>query len=564
MLVNILIWIYIFASTYLLGRGFMELSGMKVSGESREFGAEDVSIAGLVIAISFSQIFSLFAGVSLVADIALTVLAIISFIYSNKKHRISFSEIIPCKNKIVPVSVFVAVLVMAYGASRGYFHYDSDLYHGQAIHWIEDYGVVKGLGNLHGRLAYNSSSFALTALYSFAYLGGRSYHACAGYLALLVLLSCLKIFHVIKDKKVLPGDFARIAAFYYICNIYDEMTSPASDYFSMLFFLYAIIKILDGIAEKRNADYYAFPALVAFCDVTVKFSSAPFCLIVFIPLIMLIREKNVKKILYYAVCVLFILMPFFIRNYIISGWLLYPSAFPDLFNPEWKIPEMYLVPDSKYIIAFGRGYSNMEAADLQFSEWFPHWYEGLERIWKLMLFLAGSGILVWFCNLYEGMIRKRYKESGFIILNFTVFSAIVSFFFWLFSSPLIRYGQAYVIAIPCLTFGTAFCTLLKIFDVKIPGRFLRTMYMAVMILFFVYKGLMTARYMIDVKGYPYYIQPLDYGVYETEEVRLGNVSVYAPVSGDRTGYYDFPSVPVNSGLPLMYDPDDLSKGFIEK
>ncbi len=377
----------------------------------------------------------------------------------------------------------------------------------------------------------------------------------------MVLFSCFKLVHIVRDKKAVPADFARLAAIYYICNIYDEMSSPASDYFTMLFFLYAVIKVLDGVGGKKDADFYAFPALIAFCDITVKFSSAPFSLIVLIPLVMLIRKKKWNRILYYAVCVLVIVLPFFIRNYIISGWLLYPSTFPDIFNPDWKIPEMYLTPDSAYIIAFGRGYSNMGAADLPFSEWFPHWYGGLEKIWKLMLFATGSGILVWFLNFYEGMIKKRYKDSDFIILNFTVFTAVVSFFFWLFSSPLIRYGQGYILLLPCITFGTSFCSLLRTLNGNLPGRFLQKAYMLAVIVFIVYKGVMIAGYMVDVKGFPYYIQPQDYGEYETYEVQLGNFTAYAPLEGDRTGYYKFPSVPQDTGLPEMYDPNDLSQGF---
>ena len=83
-------------------------------------------------------------------------------------------------------------LLYAYGTSRGILHYDTALYHAQSIRWIEEYGIVKGLGNLHCRLAYNSASFALSALYSMAFLGGQSYHCAAGFLAFLLALVCLE------------------------------------------------------------------------------------------------------------------------------------------------------------------------------------------------------------------------------------------------------------------------------------------------------------------------------------------------------------------------------------
>ena len=53
-------------------------------------------------------------------------------------------------------------------------HYDTYLYHAQAIRWIEEYGVVPGLGNLHHRFAYNNSVFSLQALFSLSFLlGGK-------------------------------------------------------------------------------------------------------------------------------------------------------------------------------------------------------------------------------------------------------------------------------------------------------------------------------------------------------------------------------------------------------
>lgn len=84
-------------------------------------------------------------------------------------------------------------LLWGYFTSRGYIHYDSDLYHAQSIRWIEEYGVVKGLGNLHERFAYNSASFALSALYSMKFLLGKSLHTLSGFFAFLLSLTAMDV-----------------------------------------------------------------------------------------------------------------------------------------------------------------------------------------------------------------------------------------------------------------------------------------------------------------------------------------------------------------------------------
>ena len=58
--------------------------------------------------------------------------------------------------------------------------WDSYNYHAQSIRWITEYGVVKGLGNLHTRFAYNSAFLCLQALFSFHSFANKSMHSLNG------------------------------------------------------------------------------------------------------------------------------------------------------------------------------------------------------------------------------------------------------------------------------------------------------------------------------------------------------------------------------------------------
>ena len=567
MIVNLLIWIYIFITTYTVGRGALSFFDRKDDKSFPEkYRFEDVSIFGIMIVTVFAEIWSLFSGVSLAANITLIACCVmICICFGTKKKKIFFMPHMNMQASVFYTVVFIAALFMAYGASRGYFHYDSDLYHGQSIHWIESYGVVPGLGNLHGRHGYNSSSFALTALYSFSFLGGRSYHSCAGYLAFMVLVSVFRSYRIFTDKKIRLSDLARLSAFYYICNIYDEMVSPASDYFTMLIFMYIIIRVLDG-AEKEGscgADFYAAAALLSVFAATIKLSAGLTVIVVLIPLVMMLKEKSFSKLGLCCASVLAISLPFFIRNYIISGWLLYPSTFPDIFSPDWKTPAEAAIADKAYIVAFGRGYSHMGASQMPFSEWFPHWYSLLGRTDKV-LFLAGiAGLVLWGLTVTAGIFTGYYKteKEEKIVRETAVFTVALSYGFWLMSSPLVRYGQGYLIMLPVLTFGYLF---LRIYEKS--KKYKKHMFIVcagMLCLFFAYKGIMMGRYAWSVRGYEYYVQPEDYGEYEVYPVHLGKLTVYAPVSGDRTGYYMFPTC---AGEPTGFklrDPEaeDFSGGF---
>ena len=74
--------------------------------------------------------------------------------------------------------------------------YDSGLYHFNSIRWLQEYAIVPGLGNLHGRLAYNNTFFgyiaSLNAFPPFSY----GHNLGNSFLLILVFAECLyPIFH---------------------------------------------------------------------------------------------------------------------------------------------------------------------------------------------------------------------------------------------------------------------------------------------------------------------------------------------------------------------------------
>ena len=96
------------------------------------------------------------------------------------------------------IGVLVLAVVVCYFTSRGHFVYDTNLYHAQAIRWLEEYGIVKGLANIQSRAAYNSSAFCLSALYSMKYIFGQSMHTLQGFMGLILAVMCLDLGKVFK------------------------------------------------------------------------------------------------------------------------------------------------------------------------------------------------------------------------------------------------------------------------------------------------------------------------------------------------------------------------------
>ena len=556
MLSVLFIWLDILITTLPAGGFFLFVSVRK---KDRSFLVlEDYLICGLMAVTVYAQYFSIFYKVGLLAHIILYILDLIIVIFFLKSG--SFSEIKSYFSEkkigtVLPQLVFSVFLFvfMCYGTSRGYMHFDSDLYHAQSIRWIEEYGLVKGLGNIHGRLAYNSSSFALSALYSFAFLGGRSYHACAGFLALVLSHNCFRVFHLFFDKKVKPSDLARIGALYYVFNIYDEMVSPASDYFAMMFFLYIVVRLMD--VSESEVPVSVFTVLSVFL-VTIKFSAFGLAFICVYPIVIYIKKKEYSRIILYIFLSLLVSAPFFIRNYLISGWLLYPSTFPDFFDPVWKIPQIFAESDKAYIVAYGRGYTNMDASSYPFSVWFPHWFTGLALTEKVFIIACLFSFLIF--GIFLFLVRGKH------VLKLTLGCVFLSFLLWLFSSPLTRYGQGIYLVLPFAVFG-AFVSYLTDSESIPPvlNKLLNVSVIAFVSLFLVYKGAGLCSYFSQTYYKDSYVYQLDYGSYDMYPYTVDGLTFYTPEGMGRAGYDPFPSTPQEDHTFYALG-NDYSDGFASK
>lgn len=270
-------WGYIFVTAFLIGFAVLlpfERGGA-AAGRAPGGGTGTVRrkmtvvlMAGFAAVTVYSQVFSLFAGVGLWANVLLVAACAVIAVVYRRPLAVYWRERAGQCSRGYAVFLAGLVLLMAYGTSRGYMHVDTGLYHAQAIRWIEEYGVVPGLGNLHSRFAYNSAAFPLCAVYSMRWLGGSLFpegiHAVQGFLALLVGIQCSGIRTLAARRRVRVSDFVRVGGIYYLTVLFGEMVSPASDYFAMLLLLFILIDWLDLLesGEKEATPMPCFPCFL--------------------------------------------------------------------------------------------------------------------------------------------------------------------------------------------------------------------------------------------------------------------------------------------------------------
>lgn len=669
MLSVILIWIYMILTTFLVGYGVLRFltrhlaysaakraentvgkENVEEIGESdnaagrffRTYAADAYVMCGLVCVTVYAQFFSLFAGVGLWANVLLCAACVGIFLRGRQGIFEMIKGCLPwgdggaeetgvktCARHlrwrngktegagrgklhgwtgcIKFFAGIVLFLLFAYGTSRGLLHYDTALYHAQSIRWIEEYGVVKGLGNLHCRLAYNSSSFALSALYSMAFLGGRSYHTAAGYLAFILAAGCLRLVDSLRERKLCASDFARVMCVYYLVNIFDEMISPASDYFMVLIAFYLVITWL-SLAEhgEREIFPYALLCVLAVFLLTVKLSAALMILLTVYPACRLVREKRWGQTGIYLGLGFVTALPFLIRNVLLSGWLVYPFTRIDFFNVVWKIPKGVADYDAREIQVWGRGYSDVARYDIQPHEWQPDWFHGLagsDKVFVIAAFLAFLALFIWagYC------LWRRRVSFARLTAQCTV---ALSFLFWLGTSPLMRYGCVYVYLMPAVVFGGIYAVVMdagtwkadgsrrtalssagnvgqmaqfeEISDGKAGGeaaktgrwqaaaeksacaaakwrRLVDSLVRVSIVLLLLYKTFALGRGIVTSYENDHWILQKDYENFDVESCEIEGVTFYYPVMGDQTGYDAFPSAPCKPQIAFLGN--GLADGF---
>ena len=581
MLSVLLDWLIIAITSYTVGYGFLRLMSICIGREVSAGKNANVLrlLIGFMLTNVYAEIWSIFLPVNMWAVYILVFITLV-IAYMCKQDMAETVNISKAPKPAVIASVAVIIL-MAYGSSRGYMHYDTTLYHASAIRWIEEYGVVPGLANLQSRYGYNSAEFAHNALYSFKWYTGRSLHCTTGFLAMVSA-------HLLYDKELFTGrrtiqsvDFVRIGLLYYLGVLFAQMVSPASDYVANLLIFDILILMLGRIKDRTlPADHYVLISLLAIYGITVKVSLAPMVLICLIPFVYYIIKKDVRSILFCIVSGLVIAMPYFIRGYILSGWILYPSTLIKLGNPDWQVPIGEAQYDAKEISMWGRGITDATKwSEVTLTNWIPSWFAALDTVEKVLITaVITSTVVLIAIEIRLGLSKNRGGlQRNNILLELPIaWIMLLGVVTWFVGAPLVRYGLGFVLSFPLLVVGILYELVFREVRIaginkdrtgsdrsspgerkEIVGRALFLIIAGVMVLMKV-KGLV-----VDIAGSldrDCLIWQQDYEDPEAFTYEVNGVTIYVAKNGGGMGYNKFPSsIEVKDNIELRGS--ELKDGF---
>ncbi len=320
-------------------------------------------------------------------------------------------------------------------------HGDSSFYHAQALQWVESYRAVPGLGNLFGRLAFNSSLFNAQSLFSLHPFSKVSSHFLNAFMLLtwyIYLVQCI-------SKKENKNEFRLMSLLYAFSTVFIArgwISSVAPDVMAGLMMLVICHRFTSHLLSAEPLKL-PFLLILVFTAITIKLP------VVFIlPLLLfypaLFQRANCK----YVPIPILVLLPWCIRSIILSGYLIYPYLPMPIWAPDWQVSTHATFIERAWISSWARlpEQPYQYVLNLSFTEWFPLWFSNQYTVNKILLIGVLFSIVFSACKLMVTLLKRKILTR----INWLTICWGLVIIIWLLYAPDFRFG--YGLILPYLVF----------------------------------------------------------------------------------------------------------------
>lgn len=335
MLLIILSWIYILITTIHLGYFFDKLIRLN----NKNFII--TSVLGLFSATIIASIWAIFGRINIEFHFFLLIINFFIFVRIKSNileiYKIFITDFRNLTYSLKIYLIGIIFLIIAQCAAKP-FVIDNESYYIQTIKWINEYGFVKGLANLHIFFGQTSGWHITQSVFNFSFLYA-DFNDLSGFCLMLG-----SIFAVFKLNSYFDNGLKinLIIGLLPIANVllFQFISAPSTDLpvyvISFMMFFYFITHYNKPSLEKFNLQI-----ILALFIVFIKPTAIAMILI---PTLFLVSNFNILKsnlITSFILSVL-VLALFIIKNTIITGYPLYPTQLFSGTNFDFKVPKVLI------------------------------------------------------------------------------------------------------------------------------------------------------------------------------------------------------------------------------
>jgi hypothetical protein len=346
--------------------------------------------------------------------------------------------------------LLIAVLLLCIKALGVTRNFDSALYHFQTIRWLNEFAIVPGLGNLHGRLAFNQSYFNFLAFLNIEPSATKGYAVAGVFLLSLCALSISQLYKLLDIGKA----WIAISLASGLAFTFDSLSSPTPDTAIAIIQIYMFVCLIRFLLNHKNTGQVDFELLAlmiffAYFIVTVKISALIFAFgvsLVLLPFVWRLTRAQ-YKILIQIVCICFLfLCTHLVRGYILSGVPLFPSTVGAIWGLPWAMLPFNVEGEAIWIYSWARLPGALPSEELGNCTLFKPWLANLSRFARVML-LINACLLI--ANILVLIRTRNFRQNlGLYSLYVPLLSALI---FWFFTAPDFRFLGAIPILLAALS-----------------------------------------------------------------------------------------------------------------
>ncbi len=326
-----------------------------------------------------STIWSFFLGLSLEWSVVLILIALSGF--SMRLIKGSYQTVSSGRDATfssttfsnISIAIFALVgLSIAYVSSGAPYFIDNDTYYIQTIKWLDEYGLVNGLANLHPFLSQQSGFHILQSAMNFDYSYSRFNDLSGVYLLLGFLWS------LTGNKEWNPSEIYRISftVLFGLGYLFVSAPSPDLPVFVLTYIvLYYFIRLYD---QFDHSLWLLMTCLI----LQVIFFKVIAALLILLPMILIARSKSWRSKSVRGAAILGLLFAIFYiaKSYVVTGLPLYPLTAWSPSEPDWQWPQELAGLYSQLTESQSYGAYYKDLADLSYWDKFQLWvnHAGME------------------------------------------------------------------------------------------------------------------------------------------------------------------------------------------
>jgi len=472
--------------------------------------------------------------------------------------------------------IFGAILAIyiAYSSRRSVAHYDSGLYHLQAIRWITESKTPLGLANLHARLGFNSLWFSIAAALEIPPLQDKSSFVLNPMLlfiyGLAIGVGALNFRH--SKNIALSEVFLLLTGLVWLIFTKGPfVSSPNTDFPVMILTLLLTFTSIKTLESREGWVYYSFVAIfMAILAITIKLSAIPLLLMPIMTLSWNLYRYRGQWDDYKSALITFLrtllgtasllLVPWIMRGILTSGCVAFPISFGCFPSLDWAVPISSATNSAVRIKSWARQPRVNPEVVLADWNWLISWSDRFiasEVVIKTASLLFFGLVLLWIA---AGEKKVSFKDQETYILP--ALTLVLGIMFWFFTAPAIRFGEGYFWSLGLLIFSSGIYMNYVAYQAM---RFNRILLIACVIIILTYaKGLkFINRQELYTRRQEILLSWPAIPTAEVEErFTKDGVRILSPTSGDQCWNASLPCTPYfNANLKVTLGETGLPEGF---